>query len=111
MARGVGLTSITRATAYTPTIRRSGTTTTTSSPTSTELVMPGDIFQGAGTAGYTTDGTMATMKPDASAMDKAAMATGGGIPTWLWIVGGVGAAGALAWFFFFRRGGSSFKGM
>lgn len=109
MARGVGISTIQRATAYTPTLRRSSTSTSTS-PTSTELVMPGDIFQGAGTAGYTTDGAMQVMKPDDKAMDKAALATGG-LPTWVWVVGGVGVAGALAWFLFFRRGGSTFKGV
>lgn len=108
MARGASLTSL-RPAAYVPTtLRRSSTST--SSPTSTELVMPGDIFQGAGTAGYTTDGAMQVMKPDDKAMEKAALATGG-LPTWVWVVGGVGVAGALAWFLFFRRGGSTFKGM
>lgn len=109
MARGASLTSLRPS--YVPTtLRRSSTSTSTSSPTSTELVMPGDIFQGAGTAGYTTDGAMQVMKPDDKAMDKAALATGG-LPTWVWVVGGVGVAGALAWFLFFRRGGSTFKGV
>ena len=78
------------------------------STTSTDLVMPGDIFQGAGTAGYTTDGTIA---PDQAAMDKAGQQTGFAVPTWLWIAGGVGAAGAIYWFFLRgKRGGSSFAG-
>lgn len=79
----------------------------TTSTTSGELVMPGDIFQGAGTAGYTTDGTIT---PDQAAMDKAGQQSGFAVPTWLWIAGGVGAAGAIYWFFLRGKRGSSFAG-
>lgn len=74
-------------------------------PKQQELVQPGDIFQGQGTAGYTEEGTSAPVKADATAMDKAAAATGDGplgVPMWAWIGGGIAAA-AAAYFAFGKR--------
>ena len=84
---------------------RPGTTTwgfksTKQATTSTDLVMPGDIFQGAGTAGYTENGAIA---PDSAAMDKAGQQSGFALPSWVWLVGGVAVLGGAGWYFLRKR--------
>jgi hypothetical protein len=68
-----------------------------------QLAPAGDIFQGAGTAGYTEEGAQAPIQPDASAMEQAATTTGDaflGVPTWAWLAGGAAVA---AYFAFGRK--------
>lgn len=88
---------------------------TASPQTSRELVEAGDIFQGAGTAGYVDEAQLraqAEAEAKAKADQNAAMqqAAGkasffGAIPPWGWAAG---AAGLAALFFFMRgRGGGS----
>ena len=79
--------------------------------TSRELVEAGDIFQGAGTAGYVDEAQLradAAAKADqAAAMQQAAGKASffDAIPPWGWAAG---AAGLAALFFFARgRGGGS----
>ena len=68
-----------------------------------QLAPASDIFQGAGTAGYTEEGAQAPIQPDPAAMEQAAATTGDaflGVPTWAWLAGGAAVA---AYFAFGRK--------
>lgn len=72
------------------------------------LVMPGDLFQGAGTAGYEETG-IERVSRDPAAMEKADQEAGGffaQVPTWAWALG---AAGAVFLFMRWRGGKTSGK--
>jgi len=69
------------------------------------LVMPGDVFQGAGTAGYTEGDGIERVQRDPRAMQQAEQQAGGmftQVPGWAWALGAAGAVYLLMrW-----RGGS-----
>lgn len=109
MARSAGSFSVSRATSAFRTTTAApvlSAATRTSYAQTRPLVMPGDVFQGSGTAGYEeTSLEPARISADKAAMDTAAQETSllGQVPTWAWVAGAAG----LIWFFMRGRGGGA----